>query len=482
MRMKFRAAWTVLLIVALLALSGCSLTVDDVMNVIAPTETPAPGSDLVFSDEPEATPEPMQLTYTEMDGVFSPFFAETDGDVQVVKLTQLSLRAVEGNRAPAEITRTNESDGTVTVRISLQKGLLCSDGEELTADDLLFTYYVLMDETYDGSYTVNELPIEGLSYYWNGMDSDMYGKYMMIYDEIYNNGNYEKDLEQAVEDAKDAARAKGISEESLDNNNDVIAAKKALEEYDTERADEIRAAIEEAWRADAQALVDYTMENYSGTISLRTSYTREEVLANTGLQVMYTMLDRGFGKFDDDGVFTSNTGETWDLTTTYPTVDDLFNVMYEAYDGDVTQYWSIEGIGRADMLAAVQNELVRKWAPQDEEWRGGITSVSGVQKVDNYTITVKLTYCDETILKTLTDIYIAPLHIYGDESLFDAENGSFGFTKGDMSTIRANNEKSVGAGEYAWRETDIRTVYLDANENYWLGTAEVPEVILTKAE
>ena len=301
MRMKFRAAWAVLLIVALLALSGCSLTVDDVMNVIAPTETPAPGSDLVFSDEPEATPEPMQLTYTEMDGIFSPFFAETDGDVQVVKLTQLSLRAVEGNRAPAEITRTNESDGTVTVRISLQKGILCSDGEELTADDLLFTYYVLMDETYDGSYTVNELPIEGLSYYWNGMDSDMYGKYMMIYDEIYNNGNYEKDLEQAVEDAKDAARAKGISEESLDNNNDVIAAKKALEEYDTERADEIRAAIEEAWRADAQALVDYTMENYSGTISLRTSYTREEVLANTGLQVMYTMLDRGFGKFDDDG-------------------------------------------------------------------------------------------------------------------------------------------------------------------------------------
>ncbi len=51
-----------------------------------------------------------------------------------------------------------------------------------------------------------------------------------------------------------------------------------------------------------------------------------------------------------------------------------------------------------------------------------------------------------------------------------------------MSTIRANNEKSVGAGEYAWRETDIRTVYLDANENYWLGTAEVPEVILAKAE
>ena len=66
-------------------------------------------------------------------------------------------------------------------------------------------------------------------------------------------------------------------------------------------------------------------------------------------------------------------------------------------------------------------------------------------------------------------------------SLFDPENGSFGFTKGDLSSVRANNGKAVGAGEYVYRETDISTVYLDANENYWLGVTEVPEVILTKA-
>ena len=41
---------------------------------------------------------------------------------------------------------------------------------------------------------------------------------------------------------------------------------------------------------------------------------------------------------------------------------------------------------------------------------------------------------------------------------------------------------AVGAGEYAYRETDLRTVYLDANENYWLGVTDVPEVILSKAE
>ena len=216
--------------------------------------------------------------------------------------------------------------------------------------------------------------------------------------------------------------------------------------------------------------------------AVRTPYTREEVLGNTGLQVAYTMLDRGFGKFDDNGGFTANSGTTWDLTTTFPTAEDLYNEMYDAYDGDVAQYWSIEGIGRADMLAAVQNSLVREWAPLDDDWRGGVQSVSGVKKVDDRTIRISLTRCDDTILKTLTGVCIAPLHVYGDVSLFDPDNDSFGFTKGNLSSVRANNGKAVGAGEYAYRETDLRTVYLDANENYWLGVTDVPEIILSKAE
>ena len=221
MKKSIRAAAAAMLIPILLTLTGCSLTVDGVMSVIAPTETPVPGSDLVFSDAPEVTPEPRQIAYEKMDGVFSPFFAETDGDKAVAEMTQLSLRAVEGNRAPAEITRTTGTDGTVSVTIRLEKGLLCADGVELTADDLLFTYYVLMDESYDGPYTINQLPIDGIALYWNGMDSDMYGKYMMIYDEIYNGGKYESDLEKAVEDAKkngEAVKAPVEVEASRDSN------------------------------------------------------------------------------------------------------------------------------------------------------------------------------------------------------------------------------------------------------------------------
>ena len=80
MKKSIRAAAAAMLIPILLTLTGCSLTVDGVMSVIAPTETPVPGSDLVFSDAPEVTPEPRQIAYEKMDGVFSPFFAETDGE------------------------------------------------------------------------------------------------------------------------------------------------------------------------------------------------------------------------------------------------------------------------------------------------------------------------------------------------------------------------------------------------------------------
>ena len=228
MKKSIRAAAAAMLIPILLALTGCSLTVDGVMSVIAPTETPVPGSDLVFSDAPEVTPEPRQIAYEKMDGVFSPFFAETDGDKTVAEMTQLSLRAVEGNRAPAEITRTTGTDGTVSVTIRLEKGLLCADGVELTADDLLFTYYVLMDESYDGPYTINQLPIDGIALYWNGMDSGMYGKYMMIYDEIYNGGKYESNLEKAVEDAKRAAMEKGVSEANVESDADVAAGTRRI--------------------------------------------------------------------------------------------------------------------------------------------------------------------------------------------------------------------------------------------------------------
>ncbi len=479
--MKNKSRLLAVLLAAVLLLSGCGkLTVESVLNVIAPTETPVPGADVTFVGDVVETVEPLRLTYSDLDGVFCPFWASTDGDRTVVSLTQLSLLATEGNLSPADILVQTNEDGSTTVTIRLREGLAFSDETPVTTRDLMFTYYVLMDSDYDGPYQVKTLPVRGLSDYWNGMDGDMYLKYITIFDMTYNSGRYDKDLQEAVENARRAARENGVSEERLDSDAEVKKAQAALNAYDTERAEEIRAAIEEAWRRDAQALVDYTMANYSGTISLRTDYTKEQVMENPGLQVMYTMLDRGFGSMNEEGGFTSTGDLSWDLIDAFPTVEDLYSVMYAAYNGDAAQYWSIEGYGRGDMIANVENDLIRRWAPEDEYWRGSVDSIAGLEITSSRTLKVTLEYCDESILKTLTGIYIAPLHFYGDADLFRPENDSFGFTRGDLSAVRAHAGEALGGGEFVYRETDVRTVYLDPNEFYWLGQSESPYVELTK--
>ena len=45
-------------------------------------------------------------------------------------------------------------------------------------------------------------------------------------------------------------------------------------------------------------------------------------------------------------------------------------------------------------------------------------------------------------------VAIAPLHYYGDESLYDYDNNTFGFPKGDLSLVRGQDHQPMGAGPY----------------------------------
>ena len=469
------------LLTASLLLSGCGLSVENVMNVIAPSESPAPGSDLTFegvsSSEKE---EPLQLTYETMNGVFNPLWASSDGDRTVVRLTQLSLLGSNAAKAPAAITREDNEDGSVSLTIRLEKGILCSDGVELTADDLLFDYYVLLDSDYDGPYELMTVPVRGLPAYWNGMDTDLYAKYVFLYDSIYRNGKYDQELQNQLSKAEESLRLDEVPEDRWMNNNEYRTAKEALDNYDAEKADEIRTAIQQAWRQDADELVEYVMSHYSATITMGTSYTLEEIWSNVGLQVMCTMRERLFGQLNDDGSFTGASGSTWDLKNEFPTTDDLFDEMYAAYQGDAEQYWLIEGIGRPSMLAAVENRIIKLWAAEDEYWTGGVDFISGIEKLDNYTLRITVEYFEAPMERILTDIMIAPLHVYGDVANFDPGRHSFGLKRGDLRSLRTKYQAAIGAGEYAYDHTDIRTVYLVPNEHYWLGERWAKSVVLSK--
>lgn len=69
------------------------------------------------------------------------------------------------------------AEKSVTYQLALKDGITFSDGTKMTADDLIFTYYVLCDVSFSGIYTVCDLPVQGLdAYRYNGMSGKEFEK------------------------------------------------------------------------------------------------------------------------------------------------------------------------------------------------------------------------------------------------------------------------------------------------------------------
>ena len=138
---------------------------------------------------------PIVVGYSNFSSKFSPFFAETAYDQDVASMTSVALLNTDRQGAviekgktgetkpynntdytyygPADLTITENEDGTVDYDFDLRDDMTFSDGEPLTADDVIFSMYVLSDPTYDGSSTFFALPIKGMEDYRSGMESLM---------------------------------------------------------------------------------------------------------------------------------------------------------------------------------------------------------------------------------------------------------------------------------------------------------------------
>lgn len=131
--------------------------------------------------------------YAPFSSKFSPFFAETAYDQDVYVMTSLGLlssdrtgaiimNGIEGETiayngtdytyyGPANLTITENEDGTVDYDFVLRDDIVFSDGVKLTVDDVIFSMYVLCDPTYDGNSTLYAQPIKGMTEYRSNMDS-----------------------------------------------------------------------------------------------------------------------------------------------------------------------------------------------------------------------------------------------------------------------------------------------------------------------
>ena len=348
-----------------------------------------------------------------MSQKFSPFFADTSYDQDAVGMTQVSLLSSDrgGNvvlngkngvvipyngtdytyNSLADCKITENADGTVTYAIDMRDDVTFSDGEKLTADDVIFSMYVLCDPTFDGSSTLYSQAILGMEEYRSGMDT--------LFNLLAAAGKENKEFTYWDEAAQTA----------------------------------FWADVEQAGAKFAQEIADYC------------------IAAGYGTNVSEAAAAWGFGGLAADA-----------------TAADFFAMMVEAYEGNLAKLSNTESAGTSlfDFMEDY-NKYTIGVATGD-----GAANIAGIKKTGDYSLEITVAKVDPTFIYQLT-LQVAPMHYYGDASKYDYENNSFGFPKGDLSSIRAKTTTPMGAGPYKYVSYENNVLSFEANDTYFLGAPKI---------
>lgn len=131
---------------------------------------------------------PLEIGFSSFDKVFNPFAKLSENNITAVNLTQLRLfvfdregaviyNGMEGESryyngenytytAPSSLkVKYDEKKNQTVYTIKLREDLTFSDGEPLTADDVIFSMYAFCDTSYEGSEMIGDVDIKGLAAY-----------------------------------------------------------------------------------------------------------------------------------------------------------------------------------------------------------------------------------------------------------------------------------------------------------------------------
>lgn len=361
------------------------------------------------------------LSDTGFEGKFNPFFAASTADQHVIDLTfgallgadrkgEMILNGIEGEtreyngtdytyRGPADCVVTENADGTVDYDITMRDDITFSDGTPMTIDDVIFSLYVYLDPTYDGSATIYSTPIVGLEEYRNSMST----------------------LSKLIAEA---------GEDNTDYTNFTEEQQKAF--WD---------AVNDGGVKFAQEIVDYMMANGATDVT--------SAAAGWGFQL-------------DDGA----------------TAKDFFLAIGENYD------WSFSAMEAESAGSALSDLIpadVYAYATTGVSVGDAVNNVAGIVKTGDYSMTLTTSELSTTMIYQL-QMPVAPLSYYGDPSLYDYDNNSFGFVKGDLSGVRAKTGAPMGSGMYTFNKYSDGVVYLDANPTYFDGAPKIAHVNMKETQ
>ena len=402
---------TALFISISLALAGLSACGEEETPESVTTETTV-SADTAYTAETEpAKRDTLTVGCDDFSGNFSPFFYETDSDAWVVKATNVSLlgrdrggnvvlsgilgetTAYEGTDYTyigiSDCTVTVNEDGTAAYDIKLRENIRFSDGTPLTADDVIFTMYVLSDPSYDGPETFNTIPVVGMDEYRNDMSS--------MFSLLYRAGRENEDFTY----------------------------------WDEFTQTDFWRSLDEAGTKFVEEIIDWLVNaGYNGKDD-----TVAECMENWGIEVPEDADEK-----------------------------DAFYIMLAEYNGD------IEALSETETAGSSFKELMSGYDEYLKSITTGepVNTIEGIGKTGEYSLRITTEKYDPKDIYSLC-IYVASLNFYGDAELYDYENLSYGFAKGDLSAIRAKNGTPFGGGTYIFESYEDGVVSLKANENYWKG-------------
>ena len=160
------------------------------------------------------------------------------------------------------------------------------------------------------------------------------------------------------------------------------------------------------------------------------------------------------------------------------TATDFFEAIGAAYDWNFS---ACEAETAGTALSDLIPEDVYAMGTQGVETGDAAANVSGIVRVDDYTMTVTTNGVDATMIYQLS-INPCSYKYYGDESLYDYENNSFGFTKGDLSKARSLNGKPLGSGAFKFDSYEGGQVLMSANPDYYKGAPKVSNLNVVETQ
>lgn len=474
--------------------------------------------------------------YSYFSNKFSPFFSKTAYDQDVASMTQLGLltmdrqgavilNGIEGETINyngtdylytgiSDITVATQASGEVYYDIEIRDDIFFSDGVHMTIDDVIFSMYVLSDPSYDGSSTFYAQPIKGMTEYRTGVTSDVYTTYATKAAAILAAGHGAEPAEGFTQDEIDSYWGDGFDAAGIKFTQEII-------DYVGKN---YNSASYAAYMGKYSVLEITGSEALQNAFGMRMwgfgSWTNEYVESETGTsglvgeayKNLYKLCDEEDKAFEAAGLFYNKaTGETlaadlvyisgtepyavtayvgeryvaqpdgkfkdsmgtiYDFEETNPTVEDYWNCIVDAYGYDPAEIDA--ETASSSIIDLLSEEFIKIEGPKGMTG-GAIVNVAGIKKTGAYTMRVEMTKFDATAIYQL-GVSVTPLHYYGSRSAYKYTENKFGFTKGDLTSVRAKTTTPMGAGAYKYTGFESGTVSFSRNGLYFKGCPKINNI------